>query len=77
MEANDVEPDFSSFRMQINMNLMRWQEFRWFATSFWQGVIRQVSVFEKETGTQVKGFQATLHKDHFSVHDGGGVVVKK
>jgi hypothetical protein len=72
----DEDPEFSAFRLQIKMGKHRWEEFKYGATSFWQEVIRQVAVMEKCTGTIVEGFEAKLHKDHFSVHNGTGSVTK-
>lgn len=74
LQCSDDNPLWSAFRLQINMGLKRWNEFKYGATAFWQEVIRQVAVMEKVTGTVVEGFEAKLHKDHFSVHNGSGTV---
>lgn len=76
MQHNDKDPLHSAFRLQVNMGINRWKEFKMGCTSFWQEVIRQVAVMEKCTGTVLDGFEAHLHKDHFSVHNGTGSVSK-
>lgn len=76
-ESDDTDPECSRFRMQITMGLKRWHEFRWGATSFIQETIRQVAMTADPADDKVGGFQLKQFKDHISVQDGGGILIKK
>lgn len=77
LESKNDDLEYSRFRIQVSMGFKRWMEFRWGATAFIQDVIRQVSLSSTRADDKVGGFKLTQFKDHISVQDGGGLLIKK